>query len=62
MQEATTGNGRPAPTAYAAPLLAVESGYTHELRDTRRVELVMPPARSGIPRSPCCMPSIKDPR
>ncbi|HDR9757873.1 TPA: hypothetical protein QDC44_001997 [Burkholderia cepacia ATCC 25416] len=31
MQEATTGDGRPAPTAYAALLLAAERGYTHEL-------------------------------
>ncbi|WJN72110.1 hypothetical protein [Burkholderia anthina] len=31
MQEATTGDGRPAPTAYAALLLATERGYTHEL-------------------------------
>ncbi|RQY93838.1 hypothetical protein DF016_10910 [Burkholderia stagnalis] len=31
MDEATTGDGRPAPTAYAALLLAAERGYTHEL-------------------------------
>lgn len=31
MQETTTGDGRPAPTAYAALLLAAERGYTHEL-------------------------------
>jgi hypothetical protein len=31
MQDASTGDGRPAPTAYAALLLAAERGYTHEL-------------------------------
>ncbi|WP_322080114.1 hypothetical protein [Burkholderia cenocepacia] len=31
MHEANTSDGRPAPTAYAALLLAAERGYTHEL-------------------------------
>ncbi|KVR14060.1 hypothetical protein WK13_12390 [Burkholderia ubonensis] len=31
MQQAATSDGRPAPTAYAALLLAAERGYTHEL-------------------------------
>ncbi|WP_146075234.1 hypothetical protein [Burkholderia anthinoferrum] len=40
MQEATTGDGRPAPPSYAPLLLATERGYVRELRDTRRIKPV----------------------